>query len=449
MKNNKIAFYLLLLLTAGSFGCKKDSPFIHRHLPETTINGNDPRLSSDNIHLSKDTVYILAAYLGRDSGQTLSIEAGTLIKVKDRLAIIINPGATIEAKGTASDPIVFTSFAYEGSPGAITSDGSYSDHYWSGIRIYGNSAGASPAGSGTMSYVRIEFAGGDASAIAWPGLLLQNVTHETTLENIQVSYSYANPSFEFSGGDCNARNLVSYGSGNSDFYLHQGYKGMLQDLLAYRLPYFPLYYNPFNFAGMLISEAATEPLISNLSVIGPDQQNGTTLTYTQSFIKDGIIASLITTGGCKFHIRNSAMSGFPRQGWALDNNATATSLVNGTSDLTYSILHCDDSSKTFYLKPGTYGGNTSADFKNFMLQSQFSNQQFLTTNEFALTDPYNYNKYPNPLPKTGSPLLNGANFDSPFSDAFFQKVNYLGAIGTDNWLKGWTNFLPLQTNYNN
>jgi hypothetical protein len=66
-----------------------------------------------------------------------------------------------------------------------------------------------------------------------------------------------------------------------------------------------------------------------------------------------------------------------------------------------------------------------------------------------LTDPFNYNVRPDPYPRTGSPLLSGANFDAPFNDAFFNKVDYRGALGSDKWMASWTNFLPLQTNYNN
>ena len=84
-----------------------------------------------------------------------------------------------------------------------------------------------------------------------------------------------------------------------------------------------------------------------------------------------------------------------------------------------------------------------------MLQSAFANRQLLTSSQFMLTDPGNYNVRPDPMPKAGSPLLSGASFDGPFNDAFFNKVSYVGALGTDNWMKNWTNFIPLQTNYNN
>jgi hypothetical protein len=433
----KATIYILFVLTGVSFGCKKESVFVDRHLPETTIAGNDPRLALKDIHLSKDTAYLLGTDLVRDSGQTLTIEAGTLVKVMDKVSIIIHAGAAIEARGTATSPIVLTSSAAMGSAGLAVIGASYgTDHYWQGISIYG-----SDASSGVLSYVRIEFAGGNYNGSTLPALLLQNVSRATTLENIQVSYTYANSAFEFNGGDCNARNLVSYAAANKDLYLHQGYKGMLQDLLAYRHPYFPA--SSLSFSSVCISDASTFPLISNLTILGP-AATGRSSAYTQS-----TTAGLIVTDKAGFHIRNAAILGFPKQAWYLDNAAVADSIINGISDLSFSFVQCDDTTRAFYLKPGTYGTATSADFKNFMLQPSLGNQLFPGTDQFMLADPYNYNVRPDPSPRTGSPLLSGADFDDLFSDAFFIKVTYRGAIGTDNWLKGWTNFLPLQTNYNN
>lgn len=436
MNKHNIYIYVLSLI-AALISCKKSSVFVDRRLPETTLAANDPRLSVKDLHLSKDTAYLLAADLTRDSGQTLSIEAGTLIKVMDKLSIVINPGATIDAKGTATNPIVFTSSATMGSAGLAVIGASYgSDHFWQGIRIYGSNTG-----SGTLTYVRIEFAGGNANGSSLPSLLLQDLSKSTTLENIQVSYSYANAAFEFNGGDCNAANLVSYASASSDFYLHHGYTGMLQNLLAYRHPYFPAAL--LSFSSLSISDPSTLPLISNLTILGPGQ-SGRSGAYLQP-----LSAALIVTDRAGFHIRNSAIFGFPKQAWYLDNTAVSDSIANGHADLTWSILHCNDSSRIFYLKPGTYNTATSADFKNFILQPQLGNEVFLSPDQFMLTDAYNYNIKPDPLPRSGSPLLNGANFDAPFNDPFFKKVNYRGALGSGSWMSTWTNFLPLQTNYNN
>ena len=55
-------------------------------------------------------------------------------------------------------------------------------------------------------------------------------------------------------------------------------------------------------------------------------------------------------------------------------------------------------------------------------------------------------------PVAGSPLLNAASFiDSFLDNDFFEKVNYVGAFKSekdeDNWLKGWANFDPQNTDY--
>jgi len=435
MKNAPI--FILFLLTGVSFGCKKASVFVDRRLPEATIDAADPRLRSKEIHLSKDTAYLLGTDLIRDSGQTLTIEAGTLIKAMDKVSISILAGATIEARGTVTSPIVFTSSAAMGSAGLAVIGASYgTDHYWQGISIYG-----SDAGSGVLSYIRIEFAGGNYNGSTLPALLLQNVSRATTLENIQVSYTYANNAFEFNGGDCNARNLVSYAAANKDFYLHQGYKGMLQNLLAYRHPYFPA--SNLSFSSVYISDASTSPLISNLTILGP-AATGRSVAYTQP-----ATAGLIVTDKAGSRIRNTVLLGFPRQAWYLDNAAVADSIINGKCDLGFSFVQCDDTMRAFYLKPGTYGAGTSDDFKHFMLQPALGNQLFSSADPFMLADPFNYNVSPDPTPHANSPLLQGANFDTPFDDPFFKKVNYRGAVGSESWLKEWTNFLPLQTNYNN
>jgi hypothetical protein len=115
-------------------------------------------------------------------------------------------------------------------------------------------------GSGKLRYVRIEFAGFEN--IQGAGLLLQDVTKETVLENIEVSYAHKTSAFEFSGGNCNAKNLVSYASNLHDFYIHNGYQGMLQNLLAWRHPFFPTQRLGPNLAGLFVEGTNTFPLIS-------------------------------------------------------------------------------------------------------------------------------------------------------------------------------------------
>lgn len=458
---NNIATGICVFAVAFLFSCTKDTISKSYAAPQITLSTGDKRLAETDIHFSKDTTYILATDMNRYEGQTLLIDAGTLIKVNDGVAITINPGATIEATGTAMEPIVFTSSATEGTAGYTGTFGNSSEHSWAGISISGNGDSTS-SGSGVLIYVRIEFASGSVNndALA-PALQLNNVTKGTTIQNVQVSYAVAWGSFKISGGNFDAKNLVSYASRLSDFVLTDGYKGRLQNVLAYRHPYFV----PFTaaaitdgstVAGLLISGLGTFPSISNMTVVGPGNVTGSNQKYFDTTssgpfnsVRGSIVAPLAITGG-EFHIRNSAFEGFPKTGIYLGNFIPASSLLAGTSDFNYSTVQCPDQQRGFYLFPNTLPPYTSYDFTDYTLNQSFGNQLYFDESQLMLTDPYNYDVNPNPFPETGSPLLSGANFDGPvFNDPFFTKTAYRGALGIDNWLQGWTNFLPLQTNYNN
>ncbi len=447
-KKLPIYSYSFLLIITIMAACKKESPFQYRSKPEIIINGSDKRLNNSEVHFVKDTVYVFATDITIADGHTLLIDAGTLIKANN-ITITIEQGGKIEAIGSAEQPIVFTANSLKGHAGITGFEGT-----WKGIQIFGNASGES---SGTLSYVRIEFAGNSPFS-ASSAMLFTNVSNKTILNNIQVSYSFAKPSFTFTGGNCNASNLVSYAAAGADFILQKGYRGMLQNLLAYRHP---------NYAegepdGMYIRDTSTSPVISNLTMLGPDLKYGINPAYIAGLPSKR--AGLITEGGCKFHIRNSLLYGYPAKsfiglsptpyygyGYFIDGTNTALSLNNGESELSYSIIYHADTSAAFYLPPNVYPPYTSTDLKDFLLQPKFNNSLVTDSSKFMFTDPYNYfSGLPNPLPLPGSFLLTGADFNDPnYTDPFFNKVNYRGALGADNWMQGWVNFIPLQIDYNN
>lgn len=453
MKNNTFTYFIrsvFLLLTVSLFpGCKKGPGLVTRDKPEIVIDAQDPRLQASTIYLSQDTVYVLATNLNRSSGQSLVIEAGTLIKVNDRLSITIEEGANITAEGTKDKPVIFTSSTFAGAQG-LQCRNCTSAHAWSGIVINGNATSLmADLSSGTLQYVRIEFAGSNENE-GIPSLLLNNVNQQTILRNIQVSYSSFSASFELRGGNVNAFNWISYASNRSDFYIHGGYTGMMQNILAYRHPYFP---NSIfgTIAGLYIDgdgDSATAPVISNMTVLGPDLQPGTGEGY---FLDPPQRRSaLLTTGACRFQIRNSVFMGFPKIGFFIDEHSTARALHFAESEFYNNIIHSNDTSLTFNLPIDTYKPFNSSDFKSYMLQARFSNRIFADAALFQFTDPFNYDILPNPMPGAGSPLLEAGKFDTiPFQNSFFERTDYIGAIGKNNWTSGWTNFIPLQTHYNN
>lgn len=445
-----INFYLLVLTTGlqlvySSACTKKDAVELNREKPEKQLQDNPP-FSSGRIkivHLFKDTVYTLSNTFTRQNGEQLIIEPGTIIKCNGLSASVrILPGGIIQANGTKENPVIFTSGSYFGTQKAGD---------WNGIIVEGksqnNSSGTSADVtdfSGTLNYLRIEFA----------SLTLKSVGNRSSIENVQVSYAYNQPAFKIEGGTFNARNLISYAcNGPADFYFTNGYQGRMQNLLAYRHPYFANTINSYQglLSGLYIennefsnqnAQPRTYAAISNMSVIGPDYKAGAIAPYTDTSLRNG---AMVTTGNSLFSIRNSLFMGFKGAGWWLNDSLTAKNLVLQQAECSYCIFYNSAGSRNFYLKPGSYPPFSSNEFKNFVLDPRLHNR---LTDSIGLEDPYNYNN-PRPFPKGDSLLLTGADFSGPFfSDPFFIKQTYKGALGKENWMAGWVNFTPLKTNYN-
>jgi len=207
-----------------------------------------------NRTLSADTTYTLSGYVKVQSGATLTIPAGTKIVGDTTVtgsSLWILRGAKIDAQGTATAPIVFTS---------ARSAGNRKPGDWGGIIIIGNgiiNRSGSPilteggaagqaenyAGgtdnndnSGTLRYVRIEFAGFDISNGAGQELNTLSsyaVGRGTTYEYIQA-LAGLDDSFEWWGGAVDGRYLVSYESGDDHFDWTEGYQGRNQFLIGFQ-----------------------------------------------------------------------------------------------------------------------------------------------------------------------------------------------------------------------
>lgn len=209
---------------------------------------------TSNRTLHADTVYTLRGYVKVQNGATLTIEPGTTI-VGDTAAqyagssLFILRGARLNAVGTASRPIVFTS----GRPVGQRKPGD-----WGGIILIGNGVisrtNVSTEGpnevsttysggtndndnSGTLRYVRIEFAGYAVVPDAeLNSLSMYAVGRGTTIEYVQ-SLAGLDDSFEFWGGAVDTRYLVSYEAGDDHFDWSEGYRGRNQYLIGFQSTY--------------------------------------------------------------------------------------------------------------------------------------------------------------------------------------------------------------------
>jgi hypothetical protein len=223
-----------------------------------TVSTEGPKVATltGNIAASRtlfaDTLYTLQGYVKVASGATLTVQPGTRIVGDAATAgssLWILRGARIDAQGTADAPIVFTSSKAAGAraPGD-----------WGGIIIVGNGIinrtgvvnTEGPVGiaenygggtdntdnSGTLRYVRIEFAGFDVSGgnnSELNGLSSYAVGSGTTMEYVEA-LAGLDDSFEFWGGAVDARYLVSYESGDDHFDTSEGYVGRAQFLIGFQ-----------------------------------------------------------------------------------------------------------------------------------------------------------------------------------------------------------------------
>jgi hypothetical protein len=446
-------FFILLIFCSSAWSsCTKNlNERTSRKKPEVVLrdvidlgSGQAQRIKILQLHA--DTVYLLTSNITREEGEQLIVDPGTLIKSNPGIGIYINKSAIVVANGTEQLPIIFTSNLPAGS----------ANNYWQGITISGksfNNTGSSsgdPAdASGSLRYVRIEFA----------GLSLIDVGAGTTIENVQTSYSNLSPAFLISGGNVNGKYLVSYACGApADFYIGNGYSGKLQYLLAYRYPFFGSagskpsgaiagLYIENNETNPVAAGPATFPFISNLTVIGPAGRSGMPTVYKDS--SNGFLAAaLVTNRNASFRIRNSIFMGYPVGGWQIGDSLSARKVHYLESEFTSSIVYCADSNRTFYIRKNIYRRYDTRDFKEYMLEDRFHNRLFYSINSFGLNNVFGYDAL-GPVPADGSVLLKGADFSGDnYGQGFFDKVEFVGAVGRDNWLRGWTNFNPLKTNYN-
>jgi len=220
-----------------------------------TLSGN----ITSNRTLDRDTTYVLSGFVKVTSGNTLTIESGTRIvgdQTKPGSALFILRGATIVANGTAAAPIVFTSQKAAGSRargdwGGLIIIGNAQINRTGDIILEGSNAPVDNGGppgvdyadgtaagdaesSGTLRYVRVEFAGfAVQQAQELNSFTFAAVGSGTTLEYLQ-SVMGLDDSFEWFGGTVNGRYLVSYESGDDHFDAAEGYRGKNQFLIGFQ-----------------------------------------------------------------------------------------------------------------------------------------------------------------------------------------------------------------------
>ncbi len=311
--------------------------------------------------LYADTVYTLSGFIKVTNGATLTIQAGTRI-VGDfetvGSALFITRGARINAQGTALNPIVFTSERPAGARqagdwGGLIIIGNATSNRSGTVQLEGTGTGPSnPAqiysggtddndNSGTLRYVRVEFAGyATATDAELNSFTFAAVGRGTTAEYLQVMNGL-DDSFEWFGGTMDAKYLVSYESGDDHFDMSEGFRGRLQYLIAYQSRLVV----PRPGAGNASSDPQgiendgcagagcdlgqnstplTTPVVANFTLVGPGA--GTDVDPTSGGF------GLVLRRGTGGYYVNGVVARWPKGGFSLRDAATQTRITDGVFD---------------------------------------------------------------------------------------------------------------------
>ncbi|NBW59508.1 MAG: T9SS C-terminal target domain-containing protein [Crocinitomicaceae bacterium] len=314
---------------------------------------------------------------------TLTIAPGTIIRgdKPTQGSLIVTRGAKLNAIGTLANPIIFTS--NEGI-------GNRNEGDWGGIVLLGLARNNQPGGvaniegivpttdtqyggsfdndnSGTIKYVRIEFAG-----IALEpnkeinGLTCGSVGSATTIDFVQVSHS-GDDSFEWFGGTVNCKHLIAYRGLDDDFDTDFGFRGKIQFALAIRDKDVSdaigdsNSFESDNDAAGSAGQPKTAAIFSNVTLVGPKGNGSIVLPVGEKFEK-------------AFRLRrNTAVSCFNSLvvGWEKGLSIEGTPVVNNVNGdtLLFSnnvLTGFTNNTNTIY-NAGTSGGaaSTSSFYTSF------------------------------------------------------------------------------------
>ena len=225
---------------------------IHRVLYPAVTDTISAAITTNTTWTANKT-YLLNGLVYVKGGATLTIQPGVVVKGVSGSALIITKGSKINAVGTSTSPIVFTSSKDTGA--RVTGD-------WGGVILLGKASmnqaggvkniegiatstdteyggGTTPDdndNSGNLKYARIEYGGYVfATDQEINGLTLGAVGRNTIIDFVQCSF-INDDSFEWFGGTVNCSHLVSYRGVDDDFDTDFGFSGSVQFALGVRDP---------------------------------------------------------------------------------------------------------------------------------------------------------------------------------------------------------------------
>jgi hypothetical protein len=253
---------LAALSTSISCSSDDDGPIVPD--PDPVNNKLSGQITTD-MTLTNDVIWELDGRVTVTSGATLTIQEGTIIKAyagqeASAALLLIARGAKIQANGSASKPIIFTSIADNIALGQ-TSGTNLTENdrgLWGGVVVLGK-AKASLSGnalenqiegipasdtnglyggnddadsSGSINYISIRHGGtsiGEGNEIN--GLTLGSVGTGTSISNVEV-VANVDDGIEWFGGSVNVTNAIVWACGDDALDIDEAFSGTVTNAVA-------------------------------------------------------------------------------------------------------------------------------------------------------------------------------------------------------------------------
>ena len=261
----KTIYSLSAILVFMFTGCMSsdDAPIIVAPVEDNVLSVSGE--ISESTTWTNNNIYVLNQKVVVSSGVVLTIQAGTIIKGTEGTgslasALIVAKGGKLNAVGTATEPIIFTSINdnIEIGQTAGTNLDETNSGLWGGLIVLGDAPcsfsgdvetlqiegipaddtfglyGGNNAtdNSGVYQYISIRHGGaliGEGNEIN--GLTLGGVGSGTVIENIEV-VANVDDGIEFFGGTVNASNLLVWAQGDDALDIDQAYSGTIDNAVV-------------------------------------------------------------------------------------------------------------------------------------------------------------------------------------------------------------------------
>ena len=492
MKKKLLPVAVMLAATVAAVSCGKKDEGPSQNTNEGGMRGDTlwGKITA-NYTLQEGKTYYIDGGTFIKGNATLTVNQGVVVKALPANKttkggssfLVITRGAKIMATGTAAKPIIFTSGAAVGARKAGD---------WGGLMLLGkanvnsvfkgakgrqmegfsdedgNAYGDDIVGggdddndnSGTLKYVRIEFAGIALSNKAnseLNSLTMIGVGRGTTIDYVQSSFG-GDDSFEWFGGTVNAKHLIAFRGLDDDFDTDNGYNGNVQFALSIRDKASSDFaangdsngFESDNDESGSDNSPFTSPVFSNVTFVGPAAiNNGADIPADAVFNRSAHIRR-----NSRLSLFNSALTGFVT-GLYIDGDKSGTAAASNTLEIKNTFIGAIG---------GKRGGNAGkklntnaaatvlASINSWFMTPAFGNDTtYNSISDFKFTNMNGELKTIDARPAAGSPLLGKASFTSSdkIKNSFFSVVTYVGAFAdaNDTWATGWTNFDPINTTY--